>query len=72
MVIDYLYSGKGRNLTKAFHERTKETESKIHIDYALHAVISEGTQEELSQISNLIDLGIINFKVFKFPIFKNI
>jgi D-hydantoinase len=64
MVIDYLYSGKGRNLTKAFHERRKESDSKLHIDYALHAIISEGTQGELSQISNLVDLGIISFKVF--------
>jgi D-hydantoinase len=64
MVIDYLFSGDGRTLTEAFHERREAVKTKLHIDYALHAIISEGTQKELDQISNLIDLGIISFKVF--------
>ena len=64
MVVDYLFSGENRTLTEAFHQRRQEAESKLHIDYALHAIISEGTQSELSQLANLIDLGIISFKVF--------
>ncbi|MFW9846378.1 MAG: dihydroorotase family protein [Candidatus Thorarchaeota archaeon] len=64
MVVDYLFSGQSRTLTQAFHERRKEADSKLYIDYALHAIISEGTQRELSQLSDLMDLGIISFKVF--------
>jgi D-hydantoinase len=64
MVVDYLFSGENRTLTESFHQRIKEADSKLYIDYALHAIISKGTQGELSQIANLIDLGIISFKVF--------
>ncbi len=64
MVVDYLFSGEKRTLTEAFYERKKEAESKLYTDYALHAIISEGTQRELSQLANLINLGIVSFKVF--------
>ena len=63
-VVDYLYSGDDMSLVEAFHKRKKEAESKIYGDYALHAIISKGTQDELDQLATLIDLGIVSFKVF--------
>ena len=63
-VVDFLYSGDDMSLEEAFHKRKKEIKSKLYCDYALHAIISKGTQSELDQIPCLIDLGIISFKVF--------
>ncbi|MFX1578179.1 MAG: dihydroorotase family protein [Promethearchaeota archaeon] len=64
MVVDYLYSGGDMSLVDAFHKRRKEVESKIYCDYSLHAIISSGTQDELNQLAQLIDLGIVSFKIF--------
>jgi D-hydantoinase len=63
-VVDFLYSGDDMSLVEAFHERKKEAESKAYGDYALHAIISKGSQEELNQLADLVDLGIVSFKVF--------
>jgi D-hydantoinase len=64
MVVDYLFSGGGKSLIDAFQERKKMAESKAYGDYALHAIISEGSQQELNQLAKLVELGIVSFKVF--------
>jgi D-hydantoinase len=64
MVVDYLYSGTRGSLVTAFRERKKDAESKAYCDYALHAIISEGSQNELDQLATLVELGIVSFKVF--------
>ncbi len=64
LVIDFLYSGEKQSLLDAFHSRKSDAEAKSRIDYSLHAIVSDGTADELNEIETLVKLGIVSFKIF--------
>lgn len=61
-VIDYTAPAPGHALINAIHARQAEANGKTHIDYALHAVVTDLTG--LKNLLGLIELGVPSIKVF--------
>ncbi len=68
-VLDFAIQSKGDPIMAAVEARRAEADSKVCIDYGLHAAITDWNDETQAEIKQVIDYGIPTFKMFM--IYKN-
>ncbi len=68
-VLDFAIQQKGHSILEAVEARRKEADSKVCVDYGLHAAITDWNEETQAEIRQVIDYGIPTFKMFM--IYKN-
>ncbi len=68
-VLDFAIQQKGKSIMEAVEARRAEADSKVCIDYGLHAAITDWNDRTQSEIREVIDYGIPTFKMFM--IYKN-
>lgn len=68
-VLDFAIQTKGQPIMKAVEARRAEADSKVCIDYGLHAAITDWNPKTQAEIKQVIDYGIPTFKMFM--IYKN-
>jgi dihydropyrimidinase len=68
-VLDFAIQTKGSSIMKAIEARRAEADSKVCIDYSLHAAITDWNPQTQAEIKQVIDYGIPTFKMFM--IYKN-
>jgi dihydropyrimidinase len=68
-VLDFAIQTKGSSIMKAIEARRAEADSKVCIDYGLHAAITDWNPQTQAEIKQVIDYGIPTFKMFM--IYKN-
>lgn len=68
-VLDFAIQTKGRSIMEAIEARRAEADSKVCVDYGLHAAITDWNADTQAEIAKIIDYGIPSFKMFM--IYKN-
>ncbi len=68
-VLDFAIQSKGHSIMEAVKARRVEADSKVCIDYGLHAAITDWNADTQAEIKQVIDYGIPTFKMFM--IYKN-
>ncbi|MFW9889652.1 MAG: amidohydrolase family protein, partial [Candidatus Thorarchaeota archaeon] len=68
-VLDFAIQTKGSSIMDAVDARRAEADSKVCIDYGLHAAITDWNEKTQAEIKKVIDYGIPTFKMFM--IYKN-
>ncbi|MFQ5831638.1 MAG: dihydropyrimidinase [Candidatus Thorarchaeota archaeon] len=68
-VLDFGIQSKGHSIMEAVKARRAEADSKVCIDYGLHAAITDWNTDTQAEIKQVIDYGIPTFKMFM--IYKN-
>ena len=68
-VLDFAIQTKGKSIMEAVEARRAEADSKVCIDYGLHAAITDWNETTQAEIKKVIDYGIPTFKMFM--IYKN-
>lgn len=68
-VLDFAIQTKGKSIMEAIKARRAEADSKVCIDYGLHAAITDWNDKTRAEIKQVIDYGIPTFKMFM--IYKN-
>ncbi|MFW9918559.1 MAG: dihydropyrimidinase [Candidatus Thorarchaeota archaeon] len=68
-ILDFAIQQKGKGIMDAVEARRAEADSKVCIDYGLHAAITDWNDKTQSEIKEIIDYGIPTFKMFM--IYKN-
>jgi len=68
-VIDFAIQTKGKSIMEAVKARRAEADSKVCVDYGLHAAITDWNDKTQAEIKTVIDYGIPTFKMFM--IYKN-
>lgn len=68
-VLDFAIQTKGSSIMEAVEARRAEADSKVCVDYGLHAAITDWNEQTKKEIKNVIDYGIPTFKMFM--IYKN-
>jgi dihydropyrimidinase len=63
-VIDFATQQKGETIREAVEARRKEADSRVCIDYGLHAGITDWNDTTQKEIKRLIEYGIPSFKMF--------
>jgi dihydropyrimidinase len=63
-IIDFAIQSKGHSIMEAIKARQKEADSKVCIDYGLHAAITDWNPETQKEIKQVIEYGIPSFKMF--------
>jgi dihydropyrimidinase len=63
-VIDFATQKKGETLLSAVSKRVSEADSKVAIDYSLHASPTEWNKHTLNDMRLLMDNGITSFKLY--------
>jgi dihydropyrimidinase len=62
--IDFAVQPSGASAVDAFRERLAEAQASSAIDFAFHAALTTPTDRTLSEISELVSLGVRSFKFF--------
>ena len=62
--IDFAVQPSGSSAVAAFRERLDEAREVSAIDYAFHSALTTPTDNTLSEISELVSLGVRSFKFF--------
>ena len=68
-VLDFAIQTKGKSIMDAVEARRAEADSKVCVDYGLHAAITDWNDRTQAEIKTVIDYGIPTFKMFM--IYKN-
>ncbi len=68
-VLDFAIQTKGKSIMEAVEARRAEADSKVCVDYGLHAAITDWNETTRAEIKKVIDYGIPTFKMFM--IYKN-
>jgi dihydropyrimidinase len=63
-ILDFTVQRKGQSIKDAVEDRILKAKNKCHIDYGIHVNVTDQPEQWLEQIPQLIDEGIISFKVF--------
>ncbi len=63
-VLDFAIQQKGHSIMEAVVARRNEADSKVCIDYGLHAAITDWNPQTQAEIKQVIDYGIPTFKMF--------
>ena len=63
-IIDFSTQPKGGSLIENLSQKEEEAKGKAFIDWSLHGILLDANPETLSEIPNLIDLGIPTYKCF--------
>jgi dihydropyrimidinase len=62
--IDFAVQPSGSSAVAAFRERLEEASKASAIDYAFHAALTTPNDQTLSEIGELVSLGVRSFKFF--------
>jgi dihydropyrimidinase len=62
--IDFAVQPSGASAVEAFRERLDEAKANSAIDFAFHAALTTPTDRTLSEIAELVSLGVRSFKFF--------
>ncbi|MFW9850736.1 MAG: dihydropyrimidinase [Candidatus Thorarchaeota archaeon] len=68
-ILDFAIQQKGSSIMEAVKARRAEADSKVCVDYGLHAAITDWNDKTQEEIKHVIDYGIPTFKMFM--IYKN-
>ncbi len=68
-ILDFAIQQKGSSIMEAVKARRAEADSKVCVDYGLHAAITDWNDKTQEEIKQVIDYGIPTFKMFM--IYKN-
>ncbi|MCK5265178.1 MAG: amidohydrolase family protein, partial [Candidatus Thorarchaeota archaeon] len=68
-VLDFAIQTKGKSIMEAVEARRAEADSKVCVDYGLHAAITDWNETTRAEIKKVIDYGIPTFMMFM--IYKN-
>ncbi len=63
-VLDFAIQTKGSPIMDAVRARRAEADSKVCVDYGLHAAITDWNDRTQAEIKEVIDYGIPTFKMF--------
>jgi dihydropyrimidinase len=63
-ICDYAWQTKGVGLTQTIETWKAKAQGRAHIDYGFHVILSEASDERLSEISALVAAGFPSLKVF--------
>ena len=63
-VLDFAIQTKGKSIMEAVEARRAEADSKVCVDYGLHAAITDWNETTQAEIKKVIDYGIPTFKMF--------
>lgn len=63
-VVDFAYQSKGGSLAAALGEWQAKGEGKAAIDYGLHMIIVDVSDEILAEIPAMVEEGVTSFKMF--------
>ena len=62
--VDFAIQQKGQPPMEAIVAREKEAENKVAIDYSLHSIITDVTEESIGHIKDVVEHGVPSFKIF--------
>lgn len=62
--VDFAIQAKGETLIEAIEKRRAVADGHVHVDYSLHAGITDPTDEVLASIPKVIEYGVPSFKLF--------
>lgn len=63
-VVDFAIQQKGESLMQAVEKRRAEADGKVCVDYSLHAVPTDWSDEIRREMRRIVDYGITTFKMF--------
>ena len=63
-IIDFAVQSKGKSLREGLDAWHAKAEGKAAIDYGFHMIMSDVTDESLSEMDQLVDEGVTDFKLF--------
>ena len=63
-IIDFAVQSKGKSLREGLDAWHAKAEGKATIDYGFHMIMSDVTDESLSEMDQLVDEGVTDFKLF--------
>ena len=63
-VVDFALQPRGDNILNTYQQWRKKADPKVTTDYALHMIIRDYNEESVKQIKQLIDEGVMSFKLF--------
>jgi dihydropyrimidinase len=63
-IVDFSVQPKGGTLRETYSTWRKKADPKVCIDYSLHMIIREYNSTIRSEIKDIIDKGVISFKLF--------
>ena len=63
-IIDFAVQSKGKSLREGLDAWHAKAEGKATIDYGFHMIMSDVTEESLSEMDQLVDEGVTDFKLF--------
>lgn len=63
-ILDFVFPEPDHPPVETFHRRREQADGKAVIDYSFHSVLTDGTEQTLHAMEELVDLGIASFKIF--------
>ncbi len=63
-IVDFVTPGRDEDPMEAYRKWRKKADPKVVSDYALHSILRNGKRSTLDRIKELIDEGVISFKLF--------
>lgn len=62
--IDFATQEKGKTILDAIQARRAEADSKVCVDYSLHAALTDFTPDTLASISKIVEMGVPSIKLY--------
>lgn len=63
-ILDFAFPEPDRSPVETFHRRKAQADGEAVIDYSFHSVLTDGAEQTLDAMEELVDLGIASFKIF--------
>ena len=63
-IVDFATQERGQQVRDSFEARVDEAAGECAIDYGLHMVLGDVTDDALKQMDSLVDEGVSSFKLF--------
>lgn len=63
-VIDYATQDKEKGMYAGFERRMAEARDKVCVDYGLHGIVIQWTDQAASEVKKMIDEGVPTYKMF--------
>ena len=63
-ICDYAWQQRGQSLTAAIEDWKTRAAGRAHVDYGFHVIVSDASDQTLTEIPRLVDLGYPSLKVF--------
>ncbi|MDO9525200.1 MAG: dihydropyrimidinase, partial [Gemmobacter sp.] len=63
-IVDFALQRRGRSVMEGFHHRRKQADPVVPLDYGLHQIITDVTDDSLSELAALRAAGVASLKVY--------